>query len=98
MTPCPKKINRIYNIEQESLAYFVNFSKKTGLSQTSLLNYAWMLNEYNQISEKRISTSLVKKRKGLEFTHSSLLKLDTFNSKEREQVLTQMLGTIPDTI
>lgn len=94
----PQKVgkkNRIYYIQKDILKEFVNFSKKIGVNQKTLINYAIMEdfhlfdnNEYHNEKED-------KQRKGIEFSYPSLEKFDEIKASNREMAINKVLYLIP---
>lgn len=92
------KMNRVYNIEEDILNRFVDFSKEIKISQKTLLNYAFMRDLHEQTTYNVSADKGSRKRKGLEFTIPSIQKLDEIDCREREHKINQLLAVIPTEI
>lgn len=86
---------RIYSINDEILTTFTKFSDDVSLSQTTLLNYAFM-NGFHEFEEDGTFTySSQKKKKGFELTLPSISALDDFSKTDKEMVMNRLLKKIP---
>lgn len=86
---------RIYSINNEILDTFTDFADEVSLSQTTLINYAFM-NGFHELEEDRaFNYSSQKKKKGFELTLPSISLLDDFSKTDKEMVMNRLLKKIP---
>jgi len=89
------KKNRIYYIQENILNDFINFSKKIGVNQKTLINYAIMEDFHLSDNNEYLNEEVSRERKGIEFSYPSLEKFDEIKASNRENAINKILHLIP---